>query len=140
MMSAQAAGIPKITHSCSSVPELIPLTRVLPLMGISLWCVWAVYAISEPPDRASSTMKASEVVVEAAEPPKVEAHTAVSPEAMVPAAVSPEVAAYATEPLEAVVLTSVPWMAVASSNAPPAHVTVELTTDELSQSRYGITV
>ncbi len=49
-MSAHAAGIPKPTHSSPSVPELIALSEVLPMMGIAFWCVWAAYTTTEPPE------------------------------------------------------------------------------------------
>ncbi len=35
LVSARAAGISKPTHSSSPVPELIPLSEVLPMMGIA---------------------------------------------------------------------------------------------------------
>ncbi len=38
---ARAAGIPKPTYSNPPVHELIPLSEVLPMMGIVFWCVWA---------------------------------------------------------------------------------------------------
>ncbi len=36
LVSARAAGIPKPTHSSPPVPELIPLSEVLPIMGIAM--------------------------------------------------------------------------------------------------------
>ncbi len=68
-MSARTAGIPKSTHSSPPVPELIPLSKVLPMMGIAFWCVWAAYTTTELPEMAASTMMFLEVVAEAAEPP-----------------------------------------------------------------------
>ncbi len=140
-MSACAAGIPKPTHFSPPVPELIPLSEVLPMMGIAFWCVWAAYTTTELTETAASAMISLEVAAEAAEPSEVVVHAAAFPKAMVPAAVSPEVAAHATEPPEAAVLASVPCVVVAPSNALPAHpVTVEGTVDELSQYPYGTTV
>ncbi len=139
-MSARAAGIPKTTHSSPPVPELIPLSKVLPMMGITFWCVWAAYTTTELPEAAASTMFL-EVAAEAAEPPEVVALGAVFPEAMVPVIVFPEVAAHAAEPPEAAVLASAPCVVVAPINALSArHVTVEGTVDELSQYPYGTTV
>ncbi len=133
LVSARAAGIPKPTHSSPPVPELIPLSEVLPMMGIAFWCVWAAYTTTEFPEVTVATMMSSEVAADAAEPPEVVAFVAMFPEVMVPAAVSPKVAADAAEPPEAAVLSSVPCMVVAPSNALSAcHVTVEGTIAELS--------
>ncbi len=100
-MSARAAGIPKSTHFSPPVPELIPLSEALPMMGIALCCVWAAYTTSE------------------------------LPQVMAPAAASPEVAAHAAEPPEAAVLASAPCMVVAPSNVLSAcHVMVKGTVDE----------
>ncbi len=133
LVSARAAGIPKPTHSSPPVPELIPLSEVLPMMGIAFWCVWAAYTTTELPEVTVATMMSSEVAADAAEPPEVVAFVAMFPEVMVPAAVSPKVAADAAEPSEAAVLSSVPCMVVAPSNALSAcHVTVEGTIAELS--------
>ncbi len=103
LVSARAAGIPKPTHSSPPVPELIPLSEVLPMMGIAFWCVWAAYTTTELPEVTVATMMSSEVAADATEPP------------------------------EAAVLSSVPCMVVAPSNALSAcHVTVEGTVAELS--------
>ncbi len=91
LQSAGAAGIPKLTHSSPPVPELIPLSVALPIMGIALWCVWAAYTTTEPPEVAASILISPKVVADAVEPPEVVAHAAVSPEAMAPATVSPKV-------------------------------------------------
>ncbi len=100
-MSVRSAGIPKPTHSSPPVPELIPLSKVLPIMGIAFWCVWAAHTTTEFP---ASTMMSLEVVAEAAEPPEVVTLAAVILEAMVPTSVSPEVAAHAAEPPKVAVL------------------------------------
>ncbi len=102
LVSVRSAGIPKPTHSSPPVPELIPLSKVLPIMGIAFWCVWAAHTTTE---FSASTMMSLEVAAEAAEPPEVVTLTAAFPEAMVPAAVFPEVAAHAAEPPEAAMLT-----------------------------------
>ncbi len=86
LVSARAAGIPKPAHFNPLVPALIPLSEALPMMGITLCCIWAVYTTSE------------------------------LPQAMAPTAASPEVAAHAAEPPEAAVLASTPCMVVAPSN------------------------
>ncbi len=100
-MSARATGIPKSAHFSPPVPELIPLSEALPMMGIALCCVWAAYTTSE------------------------------LPQVMAPAAASPEVAAHAAEPPEAAVLASAPCIVVAPSNVLSAcHVTVKGTIDE----------
>ncbi len=112
LQSAGAAGIPKLTHSSPPVPELIPLSVALPIMGIALWCVWAAYTTTEPPEVAASILISPKVVTDAVEPPEVVAHATVSPEAMAPAAVSPKVAAYAAEPPEATALASAPCVVV----------------------------
>ncbi|XP_058626171.1 uncharacterized protein LOC131536963 isoform X1 [Onychostoma macrolepis] len=113
LVSARTAGIPKPNHSSPPVPELIPLSETLLLMGIAFWCVWAAYTTTELPEVVSLT--------------------AVFPEVMVPAAVSPEVAVHAAEPPDAAVLTSAPRMVVASSNELPACcVAVKETITELS--------
>ncbi len=141
LVSARAAGIPKPTHSRPPVPKLIPLSKVLPMMGIAFWCVWAAYTTTELPEAAASTMMSLEVAAEAAEPPEVVALGAVFPEAMVPVIVFPDVTAHAAEPPEAAVLASASCVVVAPSNALSAHhVTVEGTVDELSQYPYGTTV
>ncbi len=133
LVSARAAGIPKPTHSSPPVPELIPLSEVLPMMGIAFWCVWAACTTTELPEVTVATMMSSEVAADAAEPLEVVAFVAMFPEVMVPAAVSPKVAADAAEPPEAAVLSSVPCMVVAPSCALSAcHVTVEGTVAELS--------
>ncbi len=139
-MSARAAGIPKPTHSSPPVPELIPLSKVLPMMGIAFWCVWAAYTTTELLEAAASTMMSLGLAAEGAEPPEAVALGAVFPEAMVPVIVFPELAAHAAEPPEAVMLASAPGVVVAPSNALSAHVTVEGTLDELSQYPYGTTV
>ncbi len=108
-MSAGAAGIPKPTHSSPPVPELIPLSEALPMMGIAFWCVWAAYTTTEPPEVAASTMVSPEVAADAAEPPEVVTLVAVFPEVMAPTAVSPEMVAYAPE---AAVLASAPCVVV----------------------------
>ncbi len=101
LVSARAAGIPKSTHFSPPVPELIPLSEALPMMGIALCCVWAGYTTSE------------------------------LPQVMAPAAASPEVAAHAAEPPEAAVLASAPCIVVVPSNVLSAcHVTVKGTIDE----------
>ncbi len=101
LVSARAAGIPKPAHFNSSVPVLIPLSEALPMMGITLCCVWAAYTTTELLEVAKSTV------------------------------MSPKVAAYAAEPPEAAVLASAPCMVVAPSNECPAcHITVEGTVDE----------
>ncbi|KAA0713081.1 hypothetical protein E1301_Tti008608 [Triplophysa tibetana] len=41
---------PKPTHSGLPVPELIPLSEVLPLMWTALWCVWTAYTTRESPE------------------------------------------------------------------------------------------
>ncbi len=56
LVSACAAGIPKPTHSSPPVPELIPLSEVLPMMGITFWCVWAAYTTTELPEVTVATM------------------------------------------------------------------------------------
>ncbi len=86
LVSARTAGIPKPTHFNPPVPELIPLSEALAMVGIALCCVWAVYTTTE------------------------------LPQAMAPAAAYPEVVAHAAEPLEAAVLASAPCMVVATSN------------------------
>ncbi len=101
LVSARAGGIPKSTNFSPPVPELIPLSEALPMMGIALCCVWAAYTTSE------------------------------LPQVMAPAAASPEVAAHAAEPPEAAVLASAPCMVLAPSNVLSAcHVTVKGTVDE----------
>ncbi len=133
LVSACAAGIPKPNHSNPPVPELIPLSKVLPMMGIVFWCAWAAYTTTELPETAVSTMMSLEVAAEAAEPPEVVALATAFPEAMVPATVSPEVAAHAAEPPEAAVLASAPCLVVAPSNALSAcQVTIQGTFTEFS--------
>ncbi len=101
LVSARAAGIPKSTHFSPPVPELIPLSEALPMMGIALCCVWAAYTTSE------------------------------LPQVMAPAAASPEVAAYAAEPPEAAVLVSSLCMVVAPKNVlSTCHVAVKETVTE----------
>ncbi len=56
LVSARATGIPKPTHSSPPVPELIPLSEVLPMMGIAFWCVWAAYTTTELPEITVATM------------------------------------------------------------------------------------
>ncbi len=51
LVSARAAGIPKSTHFSPPVTELIPLSVVLPIMGITLWCIWAAYTTTEDGQR-----------------------------------------------------------------------------------------
>ncbi len=119
-------GIPKPTHSIPPVSELIALSEVLPMMGITFWCVWAAYTTTELPEVMVTTIISSEVAADVAEPPEVVTLVTVFPEVMVPAAVSPKVAVDATEPPEVAVLSSVPCMVVAPSNAlSTCHVTVE---------------
>ncbi len=79
LVSALAADIPKPTHSSPPVPELIPLSEVLPMIGIAFWCVWAVYTTTELPEVTVATMMSSEVVADAAEPPDVVALVAMFP-------------------------------------------------------------
>ncbi len=130
LVSARAAGIPKSTHFSPPVPELIPLSVVLPTMGITLWCIWAAYTTTETLETAAATEMSPEVAADAAEPPGVVAHAAVFPEAT-PAAVSPEVAADAAEPPEAAVLSLAPCMVVAPNNSGPVcPITVEGTVDK----------
>ncbi len=50
LVSARAAGIPKSTHVNPPVPELIPLSEVLPMIGIALCCIWAAYTTTELPE------------------------------------------------------------------------------------------
>ncbi len=69
LVSARAAGIPKPTHFSPPVPELIPLSVVLPTMGIALWCIWAAYTTTETLETAAATEMNPEVVADAAEPP-----------------------------------------------------------------------
>lgn len=118
LLSARAADIPKSTHSSPPVSELISLSAALPIMGITLWCVWAAYTTTESLEAAVFTMNSPEVPADAAEPLKVVVLAAVSPQA----AVSPEAAA----------VTSAPCAVVATSNAISAcHVAVEETITEL---------
>ncbi|ROL43189.1 hypothetical protein DPX16_18592 [Anabarilius grahami] len=63
LVSARASGIPKSAHSSLPAPELIPLSAALPIMGITLWCIWAAYTTAESP----------EVAAYSAEPPIVAA-------------------------------------------------------------------
>ncbi len=101
LVSARAAGIPKSTHFSPPVPELIPLSEALPMMGIALCCIWAAYTTSE------------------------------LPQVMAPAAASPVVAAYAAEPPEAAVLVSSLCMVVAPKNVlSTCHVAVKETVTE----------
>ncbi len=95
LVSARAAGIPKPTHSSPPVPELIPPSKVLPLMGIAFRCVWAAFTTTEFQEVAASTVMSPEVAAVAAEPPEIVGLAAVFLEVMVHAAVSPELAAYA---------------------------------------------
>ncbi len=131
-MSARAAGIPKSTQFSPPVPELIPLSVVLPTMGITLWCIWAVYTTTEALETSVATEMSPEVAADAAEPSGLVVHAAVFPEAT-PTAAPPEVAADATEPPEAAVLSLIHCMVVAPSNALTAcHVTVKGTIADLS--------
>ncbi|KAF4095123.1 hypothetical protein G5714_024201 [Onychostoma macrolepis] len=103
LVSARTAGIPKPTHSSPPVPELIPLSEVLPMMGIALCCVWAAYT------------------------------TAALSEVATAATASPEVVAHAAEPPEAAGLTSAPCMLVALRNVlSTCCVAVEKTITKLS--------
>ncbi|XP_058639016.1 uncharacterized protein LOC131544658 isoform X1 [Onychostoma macrolepis] len=103
LVSARTAGIPKPTHSSPPVPELIPLSEVLPMMGIALCCVWAAYT------------------------------TAALSEVATAATASPEVVAHAAELPEAAGLTSAPCMVVALSNVlSTCCVAVEKTITKLS--------
>ncbi len=130
LVSARAAGIPKSTHFSPPVPELIPLSVVLPTMGITLWCIWAAYTTTETLETAAATEMSPEVAADAAEPPGVVAHASVFSEAT-PTAVSPEVAADAAEPPEAAVLSLAPCMVVAPNNSGPVcPITVEGTVDK----------
>ncbi len=86
LVSARTAGIPKPAHFNPPVPELIPLSEALPMMGITLCCIWAAYSTTD------------------------------LSQAMAPAAASPEVAAHAAKPPEVAVLASAPCMVVAPSN------------------------
>ncbi len=56
LVSARAAGIPKSTHVNPPVPELIPLSEVLPMIGIALCYIWAAYTTTELPEVATSTV------------------------------------------------------------------------------------
>ncbi len=94
-MSAQTAGIPKPAHSSPLVPELIPLSVALPIMGVALWCIWAAHTTPETLEAAAPTTTSPEVAADAA----------VSPEVMTSAAVSPEVVAPAVEPSESAAFT-----------------------------------
>ncbi len=100
-MSAHAAGIPKPTLFSLPVPELIPLSEALPMIGIAFWCVWAAYTTTEPPKVATSTMVSLDVMADAA------------------------------EPSIAAVLASATCVVVAPNNTlPDHHITVERTVDE----------
>ncbi len=123
LVSARAAGIPKPTHFSPPVPELIPLSKALPMMGITFWCVWASYTTTAPPEVAASTIAFLEVAADAAEPFEVVVPAIVFPEA--------EVAAHAAEPFEAAVLVLAPCMVVEPNNTLSLrHVMVEGTVDE----------
>ncbi len=97
LVSACAAGIPKPTHSSPPVPALISLSEALPMMGITLCCVWAAYTTTELPEVATSTVMSPEVAADAAEPLGVVTLAAVLSEAMALAAASSEVMAHAAE-------------------------------------------
>ncbi len=68
LVSACAAGIPKSTHSSPPVPELIPLSKVLPMMRIAFWCVWATYTTTELPEMAAHTAEPPEAAMLASGP------------------------------------------------------------------------
>ncbi len=120
-MSARAAGIPKSPHVNPPVPELVPLSEALPMIGIALCCIWAVYTTTELPEVATSTVMSPEVAADAAEPQGVVAL----------AAVSSEVVAYAAESPEAAVLVSSSCMVVAPKNVlSTCHVVVKKTITE----------
>ncbi len=66
LVSARTAGIPKPIHFSPPVPELIPLSVVLPTMGITLWCIWATYTTTETLETAAATAVSPEVAADAA--------------------------------------------------------------------------
>ncbi len=141
LVSACAAGIPKPTHSSPPVPALISLSEALPMMGITLCCVWAAYTTTELPEVATSTVMSPEVAADAAEPLGVVTLAAVLSEAMALAAASSEVMAHAAESPEAAVLASAPSMVVAPSNVLSAcWVAVKETVTELSLCPESTTV
>ncbi len=113
LVSACTAGIPKPTHFNPSVPELIPLSEALPMMGIALCCVWAAYTTTELPVVATSTVMSPEVAADAAEPLAWgSGHSLLcSPRRWHCCSFS-----RGAEPPEAAVLASAPCMVVVSSN------------------------
>ncbi|KAI2667135.1 Obscurin [Labeo rohita] len=105
------SGIPKPSLSTPPVPELIPPSAALSIMGIALRCVWAMYTTTESPEKAAC----------APDPPEAAVSAAVSSEATMPTTVPPEVPAYTAEPQEMATSASALCKVVAPSDTPPAR-------------------
>ncbi|ROL53444.1 hypothetical protein DPX16_0601 [Anabarilius grahami] len=63
LASVRTAGFPKPIIFSPPALELIPLSAVLPIMGVALWCTWAAYITAESPEVAAYAAEPHEVVV-----------------------------------------------------------------------------
>ncbi|KAI2643865.1 Filamentous hemagglutinin [Labeo rohita] len=112
LMWVRAAGIP-VTSAPSSptILEVLPPSAALPLMAVTILCVWAAHCTPE----ASSFHDFAPV------PPEVAAPAAEPPEEAASIAEPPEVAAFAAEPPKMVPiyeLTASPVTAMEAINVP----------------------
>ncbi len=115
LMSAYTAGIFKPKVTSPSVPEIMPVSTALPIMGIDLWCVWDVHA-AESSNRSTGATDYPEMVMPAAdtletmtlatEIPETATPATDSSEMVVNAVEIPKIAALATDASEMAALTT----------------------------------
>ncbi len=96
LMSAYTAGIFKPKVTSPSVPEIMPVSTALPIMGIDLWCVWDVHA-AESSNRSMGATDYPEMVMPAADTLETMALATEIPETATPATDASEMAALTTE-------------------------------------------
>ncbi len=103
LMSMWATGIPRA--AARAFAETVPLTSVLPVMAVTILCVWAAHCTSEASPVHESAPEASPVHESAPEALPVHESAPVPPEAAAVTAEPPEAAASAAEPPEEVAPT-----------------------------------
>ncbi len=108
-MSVYTAGILKPTLTSPSIPDIMPVSAALPIMGIALWCVWSVHAAesskratcaTDCPEMATPAADTSESVTLATEISETATPVTNSSEMVVNAVEIPEIAALATDASE----------------------------------------
>ncbi len=94
LMSTYTTFKPMLTSP--SVPEIIPVSTALPIMGIALWCVWAVHA-AESSKRTTCATDCTEMVTPAADTLETTTLATEIPEMATPATDSSEMVVNAME-------------------------------------------